>query len=199
MPGGDTSLSDQLTSLMTEPIFKGMMLAPIKEYSRPGRDNSLPDESISSFMNRRFGTPNMTNNIISAVMHGVYAGDIDKLSVRSVMRPLWDVEEEHQSLVRGLLRSILGHTRKRDSKELALERTMLKRISVSYDFMRKNARAFNFKNGMSTLTQAIASYLKSHPNVEFKMNESVRGVEYDAETDKIQVAFRFLFFTIAKQ
>jgi hypothetical protein len=60
-------------------------------------------------------------------------------------------------------------------------------MSAPFDFMRKNARAYNFKSGMSTLTEALASYLKNHPNVEIKMSEEINGVEYDAESGKIQV------------
>ena len=187
MPGGDISFLGQLISLISEPIFSGVVLSAITERYRPSRDEDLADESISSFMNRRCGSPKVTNNIFSAIMHGIYAGDVDKLSARSLMRTLWDAEGEHQSVVRGLIKLRSGDTGKRDRKELALERTMLDKVSALFDFMRKNARAYNFKNGMSTLTQALASYLKGHPNVEFKMNEKVSRVEYDAETDKIQV------------
>jgi oxygen-dependent protoporphyrinogen oxidase len=198
MPSGGESISNVLASLVSEPIFKGIALAPITEIFRPGRNESLVDESISSFMNRRFGSPNLTNNIMSAVMHGVYAGDIDKLSARSLMRRLWDAEQDHQSLIRGFVRSVFGHPVRRDKKDLALERIMTERMSTPFDFMRKNARAYNFKSGMSTLTEALASYLKSHPNVEIKMSEEISGVEYDAESAKIQVHPQSHVFTMAE-
>jgi protoporphyrinogen/coproporphyrinogen III oxidase len=70
------------------------------EPTKPGRDPGTKDESVGDFLTRRFGSA-VADNFASAVIHGIYAGDIYKLSVRTAMPLLSHLEsrsEEHTVL-----------------------------------------------------------------------------------------------------
>ena len=85
-----------LWSIITEPVFEGLGLGALFEFQRPQRatwaqynNPEVDDESVASFLERRLGTPDVGNNIVSAVLHGIYAGDVNQLSARSLLPKLW--------------------------------------------------------------------------------------------------------------
>ncbi|KAJ1650103.1 oxygen-dependent protoporphyrinogen oxidase [Dispira simplex] len=111
MPAGVGSF---LSFRSIPPVLKGLIPAVLREPWRrdlqPSSSDPLGDESIFSFIQRHFG-PTVADNIISAVIHGIYAGDIRKLSVDSTLRSLKDIERRHDSVVRGLVLQKLASTR----------------------------------------------------------------------------------------
>ena len=186
MPGGGANHYELMRSLMTEPVFKGIFQAPIHELLVRSRDESLADESVTSFFNRRFGSPDVTNNIISALMHGIYAGDIDKLSVKSLFPALWDGEQKDRSV---LLNLILRHTEVPGYvRDIVAQLEPLPRPNV-WSTLRESAATYTFKDGMQTIPNSLKVWLKTRPNHNFRMGEKVTRVEYDAGTDGIMASF----------
>ncbi|MDE3105187.1 MAG: protoporphyrinogen oxidase [Acidobacteriota bacterium] len=59
------------------------------------------DESVASFVRRHFGDE-VLNKIGAPLLSGVLGGDVQTLSVRSVMAPFVAMEREHGSLIAGL-------------------------------------------------------------------------------------------------
>lgn len=59
------------------PVMRGTLFRFLLEPFVGG--TSASDESINSFVSRRLG-PRIANEMISAVVHGIYAGDTRKLS-----------------------------------------------------------------------------------------------------------------------
>jgi len=100
MPGPGQDIFDIAWSVMTEPVFKGLLSGVLFEHSRPPRSAALKDESVASFLERRLGSPLLANNMVSAVLHGIYAGDITKLSIRSLLPSAWYNERCYGSLSR---------------------------------------------------------------------------------------------------
>ena len=108
MPNPKTGVLGVLQDL-TAPIFDGIRWTPLMEYWRPGRDPGLSDESVGGFFRRRFSAA-MADKLVSAILHGIYAGDIDRLSVRTLMPSLWWMEQQYTSIMKG---SILHSLEKR--------------------------------------------------------------------------------------
>ena len=77
--------------------------------TRMGLDFLLPsqnghhDESLGRFVSRRLGRE-AYENLIEPLMSGIYAGDGDKLSLRSTFPYLHDLEHKYGSLARGALK-----------------------------------------------------------------------------------------------
>ena len=89
-------------------------------------------ETVSQFFERRFG-PGVLEYAVSPFVAGLYAGDPDKLLLRKTFPKLKELEQEHGSVLKGLVHS-------NDNE---------------------NDQVFSFVEGMHTLPQAIAKKLVS--------------------------------------
>jgi oxygen-dependent protoporphyrinogen oxidase len=63
------------------------------------RRTGLEDESIGSFITRRFGSE-ATAYLAEPLLAGIHAGDVDRLSVRALFPRFLDAERTHGSLIR---------------------------------------------------------------------------------------------------
>ncbi|MGJ7922765.1 protoporphyrinogen oxidase [Neobacillus sp. LXY-4] len=63
------------------------------------------DQSIGAFFRRRLGNE-VVENLIEPLLAGIYAGDIDKLSLMSLFPNFYQIEQEHRSLVFGLKKTM---------------------------------------------------------------------------------------------
>jgi oxygen-dependent protoporphyrinogen oxidase len=61
------------------------------------------DESVADFVRRKF-SPQLLDRLVSPFVSGIYAGDPERLSVRSSFPQLYEAEKVAGSVVRGMLR-----------------------------------------------------------------------------------------------
>ena len=59
------------------------------------------DQSLGSFFRRRLGGE-VVENLIEPLLSGVYAGDIDHMSLQSTYPQFYEVEKKHRSLILGM-------------------------------------------------------------------------------------------------
>lgn len=139
----------------------------------------MPDESIGSFLSRRFDK-RLANNIASAVMHGIYAGDIWQLSAKTLLSQAWQLEGRYGNVIGGMFRMnqevqgpeqiVLWHpydldTLKMMRDEIRLDGKLLAQLG--------DASMFTFRNGLQTLVKALQRNLEGNPQVEIRLG-SVR-------------------------
>src|SRR5699024_4026002 len=107
--------------------------------ARVGLDYILPpsrevgDQSLGYFFRRRFGDE-LVDNIIEPLLSGIYAGDMDEMSLLATFPQFFDIEQEHKSLIKGLQK-----TRKTSARQTG----------------KKEGQFFSFKNGLTTLVKAL--------------------------------------------
>lgn len=68
----------------------------------PRRPKDLGDESIGGFVRRRLGQEAL-DTLAEPLLGGIYAGDVDTLSIRSTFPQLPELEDQHRSIIRGAL------------------------------------------------------------------------------------------------
>jgi oxygen-dependent protoporphyrinogen oxidase len=96
---------DALANLAQSPLFSPGAIAAYT--AEPARAEELKaaapdhDESVAAFVLRHFG-PEVLAKIGAPLLSGVFGGDVETLSVRSVMAPFVALEREHGSLILGL-------------------------------------------------------------------------------------------------
>lgn len=122
--------------LISIPGVMRMALEPIIP-----RRRSDADESIGSFVRRRFGDE-VCQRIVDPLMAGIYAGDCDDLSIESTFPRLRNVEREHGSIIRGLLR---------------MSRTVKPAEGAA-----RSSLFLSLRGGIGRLVQAIASRLDTN-------------------------------------
>ena len=75
------------------------------------------DETVGAFASRRIG-PEAARILVDAMVSGVFAGNVDRLSLASAFPKMARMEAEHGSLVRAMIAA--GRARKRARKQPAL-------------------------------------------------------------------------------
>jgi len=120
-----------LFSWRTKLAFMREMIAP------PLPLAAEADESVASFVERHFGSE-LVETLAAPLLAGVYGGDAARLSARSVMPRLVEVEAEHRSLVRAAMRSS-GRSREQQGASASIFTSM--------------------RHGLQQLTDAMAAQL----------------------------------------
>lgn len=168
MPGPNSTLLGTLNSLWTEPAFTGVFQGLMREIFQPKRPPDLQDESVGSFVSRRIGTK-LADNIVSAVLHGIYAGDAYRLSIRSILPRLWETEEKYGSLTRSIASGLSGR-KPIPREDLGVVQPLLK-TNIS------NWSVFTFPNGIGELVDAIAAELEKNDKVIIQKNRRVKKLK----------------------
>jgi oxygen-dependent protoporphyrinogen oxidase len=112
--------------------------------------NSIPpdaDESVAAFIRRKF-SPQLLDRLVGPFVSGVYAGDPERLSLRSAFPQLYEAEKAAGSTVRGMLR--LAKSKKGPRQRPTLQ---------------------TFRQGNETLVRALANNLGPALLAETKVAE----------------------------
>ena len=178
MPGPGFSLFSNITNVLSEPIFKGALYGAFSEFMefRPKRPGGLEDESIGSFVSRRFGSA-IADNVLSAVIHGIYAGDIYKLSARTILPGPWHMESAHGSVLEGMLRTAATGQRPvaTDDVEIIKEFNSRPTMTEPLEAVKKSS-VFTFKGGVGELADRLEAELRKNPNVQLRKETRAQGV-----------------------
>jgi oxygen-dependent protoporphyrinogen oxidase len=123
-----------IASSLFSPVTKLAVLRDILGRSTPPQS----DESIAAFTRRKFSRE-LLDKLIGPFVSGIYAGDPEKLSLRSAFPQLYEAEKSAGSIIRGLLFSAKKRTASAEKPTLQ-----------------------TFRGGNQTLIQALAANLGSN-------------------------------------
>ncbi|KAL8293278.1 hypothetical protein RQP46_000972 [Phenoliferia psychrophenolica] len=173
-----SSLPTALSAAFTKPIIRSALPGILLEPFRPRSPlHDLPDggdESVDSFFSRRFGVP-LAENMISAMIHGIYSGDTRGLSMRAVFPGLWEAEREWGSVVRaGLFSGVARKYGKKGRKEspyrievgkqeeeMGRIKERLRGVEGGDELVKRmeGASVWGVKGGLETITDALRNWL----------------------------------------
>ena len=182
MPGPNR-FWENVRTILTEPVFRGFVSGLLKEPLKM-RPQGLADESVGNFISRRFGA-SIADNVVSAVMHGIYAGDIYQLSARSILPKQWVHEIVHDTVLLGGLAESLSPDPLVPIRDPILVKELKHRMATKdgkalpgYEIIEKASRSsvFTFKNGIGELATRLREALESKPNVTIKKNTHVKAL-----------------------
>lgn len=142
--------------------------AKVRLFAEPFIAKSPPDkeESIAQFVRRRLG-PEFLDYAIEPFVAGIYAGDPEILSVPAAFPRLHALEQRYGGLIKG---AILGARERKKNADKA----------------KNAASSFSFREGMQTLTDALA---RAIGNVDCEVN--VRRVERRPDGSFVVAGERF--------
>ncbi len=137
--------------LVSEPLRRG----------HPPKD----DESIAAFVRRKFGD-DLLSNLVAPFVSGVFAGDPEKLSLRSAFPAVHLLEEQYGSVLRGAMKSRPKGPRKKGGE----------------------STLGNFRSGMAALPKALTTKLgdTAQPDTELL---SLRRFE-DGSSSAFELTYR---------
>lgn len=191
MPGPGMSMFQMARTLLFEPALAGAIPAFAGEWFRPPRDPDVTDESMGSFLERRLGSRQVADNLLSAVMHGIYAGDIYQLSAKSIMPFQWHLEGKYGSVIKGIWRvqQESSGTVPITQREADFIKSFQDEPPLERDFLQKlrTASVFSFRNGIQTIVNRIKDSLSDNDGVQIKTGSKVTKLEKDEETGKVKI------------
>lgn len=126
------------------------------------RYNGNGDETVYSFGQRRLGR-NFAKYLLDPMVSGIFAGNIEELSLKAVFPNMYSMEQEYG----GLFKALIG-------KKLKARKTGKKAGGPGGP----GALLHTFKNGMGELPDLLASRLEK----ELKTSSQVKRVEYSNES-----------------
>lgn len=170
----------------TYPLLFEILSSVVREFFRQAnRPENTSDESVNSFLVRRFGDV-IASKFGSAMVHGIYAADSSQLSVKAAFPSLWSAEERGRGSV--ILGFFSSSSREEESEpyELGSTEESMRGISV-----------FSFKDGMETLTSSLENYLQNQTNVTVLKGTEVQAIEpLKNQTIKVTHLYCMTFITV---
>ncbi|OAQ64258.2 protoporphyrinogen oxidase [Pochonia chlamydosporia 170] len=164
-----------------EPLFLQSLWGGLGFLLRRMRSRAVPlkDMSVSEWLYEISGSRAVAENVASAMIHGIYGGDIDRLSARSVFdRFYWAY----------YLPSMGSDLRQMTMREQTFMSELSQDPQIRRMALKAKGALLHFgKEGMDSLPRALADALEGTPNVEIRKGIPVRDISYDAETEKVNI------------
>jgi protoporphyrinogen/coproporphyrinogen III oxidase len=145
--GIPTKMSPFITTDLFSPLGKARAALDLIKQKSSGQE----DQSLGDFFRYRLGDE-VVENLIEPLLSGIYAGDIDKLSLMATFPQFYQVEQKYRSLILG----------------------MKKTTPKSPKGKKKPGIFFTLKNGLSSLVKAMEEQLTDV--------EIVKGLTIDSVT-----------------
>jgi protoporphyrinogen oxidase len=126
------------------------------------------DESVGSFISRRL-SPAVANNLVSAGFHGIYAGDINQLSMRMILPVAYEYERRFGTLGEAFLhinstKSVLRRERSLLTQQVFEASPLDPALKSSFD----SAAVYTFQNGAQQLVDRLVKRLRANPNITIR-------------------------------
>lgn len=183
MPGPGTTWYEGLTTILQEPVFAGLFKAIYNDIRTDPRPDSVQDESVGHFVARR-GDKRLANNLLSALFHGIYAGDVWQLSAKSIMGLPWAREKKHGSLAAAALSGALGRVSWNFCDDVEMQVDMQ---NTDWDEdLRERIRdcsVYTFKEGLGMLPAAIEKSLHQNKNISILQDTVVTEIGKDGTSN----------------
>lgn len=163
MPGGSImGIPTQIAPFITTGLFSfpGKLRAAA-DFILP-RSNAKKDQALGVFFRRRLGDE-VVENLIEPLLSGIYAGDIDQLSLMSTFPQFYQVEQKYRSLILGMKKSTPSQPKSTGEKK-------------------DKGMFLTFKTGLQSFIDAIEEKLE--PNSVLK---GVRVVGIDKNEDEYEL------------
>ena len=167
---------DSLIKIFQSPITRPLVYSLLREVTVPKTKEA--DVSVGSFFRRRFGQ-HAVDYLVDPVMSGIYAGDINKLSMKACLSSVWELEQRFGSVAGGVL-GLLGSKligRKAISNKM-LESAQNLYLGEAIFEKTRGAALVSFTQGMQSLTDALANDLST----SLRLNHTVTGLDFRAPT-----------------
>jgi oxygen-dependent protoporphyrinogen oxidase len=144
------------------------------------------DESIQDFVTRRFGK-GFSDDLISAMVHGIYAGDVSKLSVRSTFGMLYHMEKDYGSVVLGML---MGGGAVETPWDMTLKEKIAKEMPHLQEFVDKTS-IYSFTDGLEELSRSLEKDLVKGGRVDIQKGSIVEKLDANLDSRDVRVSTFF--------
>lgn len=180
---------------IVNPLSKGLLSGYFGERMRSAAGRPHGDESVHSFISRRFGNEFVSTNLVSAIFHGIYADDVKHLSARKVMGTMVEYEAKYGSILKGFQKNKKANRRKLTPSGLtpivslyqdAFEKDKYELARLCKDFGKYSM--IGLSGGLETFTKAVSQEITKWPNVEVVTGKRVGKITLGNLSNRVTVS-----------
>ncbi|KAI0150145.1 Protoporphyrinogen oxidase [Xylariaceae sp. FL1272] len=189
--------------LISEPLFTELLSGVLGGLARSSRRClDVEDESIGGFLARRWGSA-LVDNLASAIVHGLYAGDVYQLSAKTLLPGLWEADQRRRARWQWIRRCLAKNidsnrselrTQQRRCQALPgainlaavaqeLEGDLLAELSngLAGELQDRlaDSSVFSFRGGLQALPATLKTTLDSCNNAQLCLNSHVTSIRND--------------------
>ncbi|KAL4810879.1 hypothetical protein BDV18DRAFT_128169 [Aspergillus unguis] len=180
-----------LSTVLQEPLFKTVLWSLITEAWKPNLRNPPRDESVYAYLSRRF-SPELADNLVSSVYHGIFAGDIDQLSAQTLLGQLRRTEFQGGSIMSTIFESMTSGTRRYILEDLlAMEAIAGARSTESQKnyikLLGRDSSTLTFKKGVRQLVDALIEALNRSGKVRILTNVDISRIVQDPKSHDLTI------------
>ncbi|XP_026764529.2 protoporphyrinogen oxidase [Galleria mellonella] len=146
------------------PFSKPLIYALFNDIKQPHKE--LQDDSIYNFVERRFGKE-IADYAIAPMICGICAGDAKEISVKFLMKTLFEWEQNHGGVVKGMMRSLF---KSKSGEELQLSDLAKKSQEEKWN-------VYTIKGGLETFPVTLCEFLKQN-EVDVNLNTRIEEIEF---------------------
>jgi oxygen-dependent protoporphyrinogen oxidase len=146
-------------AIMTTPVLSLVGKLRLLAEAFVGRKAAPDDESLASFVRRRFGRQAL-DRLVQPLVGGIYTSDPEKLSLKATMPRFLDMEQSHGSVIR----ATLAQQKSEASSERTSGSGARYGLFVSAD------------KGLSSLTGSLETWLKKSGRVQFRIGCAITEI-----------------------
>ena len=154
-------------AILTTPILSIMGRLRLLSEAFIARRTTEEDESLASFVRRRFGQQTL-ERLVQPLVGGIYTADPEKLSLKATMPRFPEMEQSHGSVIRATLAQ-----QKIDRHRSSGHKT----INASSGSGARYGLFATAAGGLSDMVAAIERALRKSGRVEIQLGAEVAGIE----------------------
>jgi len=168
--------------IFTEPLLRKAIGGVLKfVFAPPRRPREMEDESIASFFRRRFN-PHIAQYLVSPLVHGIYAGDYERLSMQSsFLKFLWDMETAGKRFM------------KRPAEEEVLVKELKVALGPELTRTAMESRMYSFTDGTETLARRLREKLGE--TVTIRTDSPVQRITMEGDEIKVRTPLQSRSFS----
>ncbi|OWR45256.1 protoporphyrinogen oxidase [Danaus plexippus] len=148
----------------TEPFSKPLIYAALNDLKNPHKE--LKDDSIYNFVERRFGKE-IADYAVSPMICGICAGDAKEISVKFLMKTLFEYEQNDGGVIKGLMKGLF-----KTKNETEIQLSDLARRAQEEKW-----NVYSIKGGLQTIPNKMSQYLQDN-DVNLHLNSQIDELEF---------------------
>lgn len=156
------------------PFKKPLYHAAIKDFFGSKSKVPLADESIYNFAARRFGK-DIADYAVSSMICGICAGDAKEISVKFLMKGLFEKEQKFGGVIRGLFLDYLLNGEGR------IKPPSFKPTNLFMKAKDQRWAIYSLVGGFETLPQTLVEKLSEKDSVSLNLNSRCEKIKFEAD------------------
>ncbi|XP_052891896.1 protoporphyrinogen oxidase [Anopheles moucheti] len=142
------------------PFTKPLYFAAFRDLIAGRSKTVLNDESMYSFVERRFGKE-IADYAVSSMLCGICAGNAKEISVKFLMKDLFEREQRHGGVLLGLLKEALQNRNKQNPAVNNVTNNSTSASSLAERAKAENWSIYSIRGGLQTLPETLAEDLRA--------------------------------------